>query len=90
MKAPALSQLLPPCQGHNTAFKKNLVVFRLLEVSIPEKVGDGEEYEEGSDVETPEEQPVDLVVQHLRPKSIFELTCSYFLICNFLGRIVLI
>ena len=52
-------------QGHNRAFKQNLDVFRLLEVSVPDKVGDGEEDEERSDVETPKEQPVDLVVEHL-------------------------
>ena len=40
-------------------------MFRLLEVSVPDKVGDGEEDEERSDVETPKEQPVDLVVEHL-------------------------
>ena len=58
-------------QGHNRAFKQNLDMFRLLEVSIPDKVGDGEEDEERSDVETPKEQPVDLVVEHLWPKPIF-------------------
>ena len=56
----------------------HLEVLGLPEVSILEEVGDGEEDEERSDVESPEEQPVDLVVQHLRPKSIFELTFSYF------------
>ena len=37
----------------------------LPEVSIPEQVGDWEEDEKWGDVETPEEQPVDLVVEHL-------------------------
>ena len=37
----------------------------LGEVSILYEVCDGEEDEEGGDVETPEEQPVDLVVEHL-------------------------
>ena len=40
-------------------------MLRLPEVSILDEVGDGEEDEEGSDVESPEEQPVDLVVEHL-------------------------
>ena len=44
---------------------ENLEVLGLVEVSIPDEVSDWEEDEEGSDVETPEEQPVDLVVQHL-------------------------
>ena len=48
---------------------ENLEVLGLVEVSIPDEVSDGEEDEEGSDVETPEEQPVDLVVEHLRVTS---------------------
>ena len=47
-------------------FKQNLEVFGLPEVPIPEKVGDGEKDEKWSNVETPEEQPVDLVVEHLK------------------------
>ena len=43
----------------------HLEVLGLPEVSILEEVGYGEEDEERSDVESPEEQPVDLVVEHL-------------------------
>ena len=45
----------------------HLEVLGLPEVSILEEVGEGEEDEERSDVESPEEQPVDLVVEHLGP-----------------------
>ena len=45
----------------------HLEVLGLSEVSILEEVGDGEKDEERSDVESPEEQPVDLVVEHLGP-----------------------
>ena len=48
---------------------ENLEVLGLVEVSIPDEVSDWEEDEEGSDVETPEEQPVDLMVEYLRVTS---------------------
>ena len=48
----------------------HLEVLGLPEVSILEEVGYGEEDEERSDVESPEEQPVDLVVEHLGHKYI--------------------
>ena len=47
-------------------FKQNLEVLGLSEVPIPEKVSDREKDEKWSNVETPEEQPVDLVVEHLK------------------------
>ena len=48
---------------------ENLEVLGLVEVSILNEVSDWEEDEEGSNVETPEEQPVDLMVEYLRVTS---------------------